>query len=168
MIPIDILLKEIDKIYKMKQQGLIIYDRVRQEIRETSIEIWQRKWDSDQYGRWTFKLIPSIKKWLERKHGNVDYYLSQFLGGHGCFRKFLCRIGVELSPVCLFCGDADEDAEHIFFHCKRFTRLRNDLNCELKLDISATNIVETMVESIGHWNHVSNTVFMMLKFIERF
>ena len=106
MIPIDILLKEIEKVYKMKHQGPIS-DQVRDEARANSIQMWQRKWDSDQYGRWTFKLISSISKWLERKHGEVNYYLTQFLGAHGCYRNYLCRIGIEVSSVCLFCGDAD-------------------------------------------------------------
>ncbi|GBP14366.1 hypothetical protein EVAR_98823_1 [Eumeta japonica] len=42
-------------------------------------------------GRWTHRLIPQIDFWLNRNHGEVNYYLTQMLSGHGCFRAYLHR-----------------------------------------------------------------------------
>ncbi|KAH8292686.1 hypothetical protein KR054_010467, partial [Drosophila jambulina] len=40
---------------------------------------WQVRWDASPKGRWTHRLIPSIEAWMERKHGQVDFYLTQVL-----------------------------------------------------------------------------------------
>ncbi|XP_033251710.1 uncharacterized protein LOC117190756 [Drosophila miranda] len=42
---------------------------------------------------WTHQLIPSIDAWVSRKHGQVNFYLTQLLSGHGCFRSYLHRFG---------------------------------------------------------------------------
>lgn len=44
-------------------------------------------------GRWTHRLIPTVRTWVERRHGRVDYNLTQCLTGHGSFGQFLVRIG---------------------------------------------------------------------------
>ncbi|XP_062542083.1 uncharacterized protein LOC134210074 [Armigeres subalbatus] len=36
-------------------------------------------------GRWTHRLIPNLSTWMNRKHGEVNFHLTQFLSGHGCF-----------------------------------------------------------------------------------
>ena len=35
--------------------------------------------------------IGDIQSWVERRH--VDFYMTQFLTGHGCFRENLCKYG---------------------------------------------------------------------------
>lgn len=47
---------------------------------------------SNQTGKtaaWTKCLIPSIREWIGRKHGEVAYFLIQMLTGHGCFTAYL-------------------------------------------------------------------------------
>ena len=114
MIPIKILFKEMAHIYNMKHQNHIITEQIRGEVREKFAKDWQTEWEQEKFGRWTFKVIPNIKLWLNRSHGDVNYYLMQFLSGHGCYRKYLYRIGVGTSSVCVACSDADEDAEYFF------------------------------------------------------
>ena len=41
--------------------------------RQNTILVWQNKWDTSQKGRWTHKLITKIAKWVERKHGVLDF-----------------------------------------------------------------------------------------------
>ncbi|KAH8391447.1 hypothetical protein KR200_011997, partial [Drosophila serrata] len=60
--------------------------------RAMSYESWQAKWDPSSKGRWTHRLIPN------HGHGStgfqqVDFYLTQVLSGHGCFRSYLKRFG---------------------------------------------------------------------------
>ncbi|XP_050452177.1 uncharacterized protein LOC126851885 [Cataglyphis hispanica] len=52
---------------------------------------WQRRWDALQKDLWTHRLIPKIKEWLARRHGEVDYYLTQFLTNHRCFKACLLK-----------------------------------------------------------------------------
>ncbi|CAB0030691.1 unnamed protein product [Trichogramma brassicae] len=50
----------------------------------------------------------------------MNYYLTQLLSGHGCFRAYLCRFGHDDLATCPSCPTEDEDAEHVLFHCPRF------------------------------------------------
>ena len=45
---------------------------------------------------------------MESKYCELNYYVTQFLTGHGCFRKYLNRFGT--SPICPNCVDEEEDA----------------------------------------------------------
>ncbi|CAB0039635.1 unnamed protein product [Trichogramma brassicae] len=74
------------------------------------------KWQA----QWTHRLIPNIIPWIERRHGEVNYHLTQLLIGHGCFRSYLYRTNNDTSDPCLACLLVVEDAEHVIFHCPRF------------------------------------------------
>ncbi|KAH8357853.1 hypothetical protein KR084_002828, partial [Drosophila pseudotakahashii] len=74
--------------------------------RSSTIEAWQRRWTNADTGRWTHRLIPSLIPWLQRRHGQVDYYLTQMISGHGCFKAYLHRFKHETSPCCDHCGTA--------------------------------------------------------------
>ena len=38
--------------------------------------------------RWTHMLIPDIRIWLQQKHGDIDFYISQLFSGYGCFLEY--------------------------------------------------------------------------------
>ena len=38
---------------------------------------WQSRWENEQHGRWTYKLIPELQVWKNRKYVEVDYHLTQ-------------------------------------------------------------------------------------------
>jgi len=46
-----------------------------------SVDNWQAAWNNSSKGRWTHQLISSIESWVNRKHGQVDFYLTQALSG---------------------------------------------------------------------------------------
>ncbi|XP_058465837.1 uncharacterized protein LOC131439161 [Malaya genurostris] len=50
--------------------------------------------------------------WIDRPHGEVNFGLTQFLTGHGCFRW---QVGHTASPVCPGCPNELETAEHVLF-----------------------------------------------------
>lgn len=79
-------------------------------VEDNQIRIWQARWDSLLKGRWTHRLIPDICKWLGRKHGSVDYWLTQALTDQGCFAGYLFKYKKLQSPVCWFCGYDIDDA----------------------------------------------------------
>ncbi|CAB0030850.1 unnamed protein product [Trichogramma brassicae] len=92
--------------------------------RAKTLEKWQTQWSATTKGRWTHRLIPSIAAWIERRHGEVNYHLTQLLSGHGCFRSYLCRTKNDTSSSCPTCHPTVEDVEHVIFHCPRFTKIR--------------------------------------------
>jgi len=65
-----------------------------------SVDNWQAAFDNSSKGRWTHQLIPSIEPWVNRKHSQVDVYLTQALSGHGCFRSFRKRFGHDTEDGC--------------------------------------------------------------------
>ena len=111
--PIDILAEENQRQHRRKkdEQRRVLCEEERPE----SLRLWQERWDSSTKGRWTHRLIPDITKWVTRQHGEVGYYITQLLTGHGCFRAYLHRFKRSDSPNCHHCGDATEDMEHVFF-----------------------------------------------------
>ncbi|CAB0032532.1 unnamed protein product [Trichogramma brassicae] len=66
-----------------------LYGRCREdaedEERLATLSKWQGAWDRSTKARWTHRLIPSIRVWIERRHGELNYHLTQLLTGHGFF-----------------------------------------------------------------------------------
>ena len=92
-------------------------EQMKDEERQSSLLRWQQGWDKDDKGRWTYRLIPHLDKWINRRHGSVNYYFTQMLSGHGCFRAYLYKHQYEDSPECPICSGLEENAEHVFFAC---------------------------------------------------
>lgn len=80
---------------------------------------WQVEWDNEKNGRWTWRMIKDINAWTSRKHGVVNFHLTQFLSNHGCFGDYVHRIGKLDARSCVDCQEAIDDAEHVFFNCDR-------------------------------------------------
>ncbi|GJQ82577.1 hypothetical protein Trydic_g13028 [Trypoxylus dichotomus] len=80
--PIDLLVEKMSKT----EQGS---DSSRENIHNIMLDRWQNRWSSDT-GRaaWTKTLIRDIRPWVHRKHGQVSYFLTQFLTGHGSYQAF--------------------------------------------------------------------------------
>ena len=114
-------------------------------------------------GRWTYRLIPCIEKWLNRAHGQVNYYLTQMLTGHGCHRAYLYKYKYEDSPECPSCTGLEEDAEHVFFACQRFEMLRKDLGDVIGVAVTPDNIVEIMLSSEEAWMEVTTFATKVLQ-----
>ncbi|KAH8286825.1 hypothetical protein KR054_003639, partial [Drosophila jambulina] len=98
-----------------------------------------------------------LEEWLGRKHGQVNFYLTRVLSGHGCFRGYLHRLGHTDSAACTWCADElDETAEHLVFACGRFVRERSQLEAHLDTEVSVDNLTTLMVASVNNWQAVSN------------
>lgn len=157
--PIDITAKEISNIYKtITENAGTCKKQIRKMEKEKTIENWQRRWENSPKGRWTFRLIPSISTWLNRKHGEVNYNLTQFLTGHGGYRSYLHRFGHDSSPRCPQCIYQEETAEHVVFACPRFSRARNGLETFLEEPITVSSIIGIMLRSADNWNAVNSFI----------
>ncbi|XP_033254400.1 uncharacterized protein LOC117193783 [Drosophila miranda] len=105
---------------------------------------------------WTHQLIPSIDAWVSRKHGQVNFYLTQLLSGHGCFRSYLHRFGHADSAECSWCGHyVEEDAEHAIFSCAWFAAQRQRLEEALGGAVVKQSLVPCMLLSPENWEATS-------------
>ncbi|CAB0044424.1 unnamed protein product, partial [Trichogramma brassicae] len=119
---LKLLIDERSRLYHCRLENVGSEERAR------TIEKWQSQWARSTKGRWTHRLIPNIIPWIERRHGEVNYHLTQLLTGHGCFRSYLCRTNNDTSDRCPACPLAVEDAEHVIFYCPRFAEERGVLH----------------------------------------
>lgn len=160
VIPVDLLACERKRIYD--RSPAIGRALAASEERERTILDWQDRWTTGLQGRWTRRLIVTLKPWLERGHGEVGFYLTQFLSGHGYFRRYLNRMNKVETPGCTYCGHDDDDAEHTFFVCPRWTTLRETVT-ETVGPIAPDSIIETMLRSSANWDAVAVFVETILR-----
>lgn len=103
---------------------------------------------------------PALEPWVNRKHGETDFHLTQFLTGHGTFQAYLHRFNLSDTEECLYCESVD-DVGHTFFECIRWEEERKKI--EDKMDrITPENIIDKMLENKEHWDMVKNTVRTIL------
>lgn len=153
--PIDLLAQERKYVHDLRVE----LDKVEAEelARTRTLGVWQQRWEEDHRGRWTARLIGELGPWLDRRHGEVNFYLTQFLSGHGYFRAYLSRMGKVASPACAYCGEEPDDAFHTFFVCGRFGRRRDSLAAEIG-GFTPECVVAKMVRSEGNWRAVAQYV----------
>ncbi|XP_070144947.1 uncharacterized protein [Drosophila kikkawai] len=112
----------------------------------------QTRAETTQTGRWTHTLIPNLTSWVERSHGQVDFYLTQVISGHGCFRSYLKRFGHETEDWCPVCGSGVvEDARHELFECHRFDHERQKLEAVAGSSILPETLVPLMLADQCVW-----------------
>jgi hypothetical protein len=150
MMPIHIIIKEDVECYDLRgTRG------IRSTIRSSSMVKWQREWSTSTKGRWTHRLVPDVSEWVDRRHGEVNFHLTQILSGHGCFRQYLNKFGHAESPACPECVDVEETAEHVFFVCPRFASARSDMMAVSGIDTTPDNLVPRMCSDRDTWSAVS-------------
>ena len=131
--------------------------------RNKVITKWQERWNQDESGRWTHMLIPNIKTWIERQHGNMGYFLTQVMTDHGSFNKYLNRFKLRSTSNCESCGALYEDARHILFECEKWSVFRSELNNQLRTTLTPENMVPIMLESKEMWKHCEKFVNTIMK-----
>ena len=118
---------------------------------------WQEKWNNGTYGRWTWTLIPDIQIWLDRNYGEVDYFLTQALSGHGCLNKYLYVRKKLDSDKCNYCEDTD-DAEHTLFVCPRWIQPRDEFRRLTGRIFNMANMMGSLVATEESWNHAYTAI----------
>ena len=152
IIPIDLLAWERKEIYTKKDT--VNVEDIRKQTRQNVIQKWQQRWNSERRGRWTARLITNINDWVQREHGEINYYLTQLFSGHGYFQMYLYHIGKRENGKCMY-GDSEcDDANHTFFECVRWADERNALKNKLG-NMNADNIVSCMLRSEENWIDVA-------------
>ena len=96
----EILAVESKQMYEQRSSMLEEQEELKKIIRLGSLQRWQEKRDASEKGRWTHRLITQVDNWVNRKHGEVNYYLTQMLSNHRCFRAYLYLFKHEETPQC--------------------------------------------------------------------
>lgn len=155
VIPLDLKLEErANTFLKNKQEKLA--------ERERTIEKWQERWNTTDKGAWTRTLIKEIGPWTNRKFGEIDYYTTQILSGHGCFEHYKQRFKLSSEPNCRYCGDIDT-AEHTMFQCPRWSGERVQLAQQITVNITKENLIAQMLEGKEKWESIVGFIHRIMK-----
>ena len=126
------------------------------------LEKWAVAWDnSTGCDLWFKALIPDIRTFLWRPHGNTDFFMTQFFTGHGAFNSYLFRFKVSDSIECPSCGREDTP-QHTFFECKAFSNLKSQLEAHLGSSFQINKVQDLLLSSQTNLNHISSYVRSVL------
>jgi len=142
--PLELMANERRNIYEFRGNPST------QHTKDTLIA-WQNRWNGSSKGRWTYSLIGDLDKWVKRKHGVIDFHLTQALSGHGCFSAHLKRFGKLNSSECWYCGHPVDDAKHTIFVCDAWESKRSRVNTLYATTITPSNFANYMLQSEEFW-----------------
>lgn len=164
--PVDLHAKKLAALRDLRLQNC--YDRDHIEAVEYEILTqWQQRWVTSTKGRWTYTLIPVIQVWINRKYGSPNYYLTQFLTGHGCFREYLHKYKHVENPLCLYCDGASENVEHVFTACRRFDVARRALENIMGEEVTCSGIIRHMLAAKDSWDQINYIVSEIMQQLRR-
>ena len=163
MMSIEVLAVEKKQLYEQRISIPENQEKNKKNMRPDSLQRWQEKWDASDKGRWTHRLIPGVDGWVNRKHGEVNYYLTQMLSNYGCFRAYLHRFKHEESPQYAAGCRVPEDAEHVFFWCQRFINVRKELEDTLRSTSEPETLVKLMLTTEEKWSAVNGFATTVMK-----
>ncbi|KAL1464107.1 hypothetical protein WDU94_003785 [Cyamophila willieti] len=155
VIPIDLMVLERHKTFGLNEED-------KQRERDETLRLWNERWNRETRGPWTRRLMPDIRQWVTRQHGNVTYYIAQALSNHGCFTSYLHRFKRANSPSCRYCSQEDT-AEHTLFECTEWTQQRETANHKLGIRLSVRNLISTMLENEEKWNIIATAISSIMK-----
>lgn len=169
-IPWPLLIQQRISLYQEKKRSETPAEeedesanRIEEQINEDTFNSWQREWDQSDKGRLTYASIPDIRPWYERKHGELTYYLTQVLTGHGNFNSYLDRIKKVDSPKCGLCGKDDEDnVHHTIIECEAFKDIRGSWR-----NMTVPKILGEMLLSSQAWEMYRKIIEKIMRSKER-
>lgn len=109
---------------------------------------------------------PVFGDWVARKHGALEFHLTQLLTGHGCFNEFLYRIGKCPTPNCARCGSVPDTVDHTIADCPAWDVQRGVLRAAVGEDLSLSAIIRSMVASKEGWRAVRDFARAVLRIKE--
>ena len=157
VVPLELLVEERVEIHEGAEED-------RDTIRSRTIRKWQHKWTTLQgKAEWTRRLIPSLDEWVNRRHGELNYWLTQFLTGHGSFRAYLHRFRRVEDAVCVYCSAPRDTAEHTIFECPKWENRRTMLQIQLGRRLGPDEIIQEMLKGTRKWEQVSTYIVDIMK-----
>ncbi|XP_018367007.1 PREDICTED: uncharacterized protein LOC108763668 [Trachymyrmex cornetzi] len=89
-----------------------------------------------------------LKEWLNAGVSR-SFRVTQVLTGHGCFGRYLCRIGREATRGCWHCDSPNNSARHTLGYCPSWDTERTELQRIIGIDLSLKAIVRALREEKG-------------------
>ncbi|XP_051158198.1 uncharacterized protein LOC127279714 [Leptopilina boulardi] len=126
------------------------------------VEKWQERWYNEVKGRWTYRLIPTLATWLGKNHGEVSYYLTQALTGHGCFNLYLQRFKKKETEECAYCQFPVDKAEHTLFACSRWDLERQAMFTGVNSTVAPENMVALMIQFLENWRFIETFIITVM------
>lgn len=148
MIQIKLLAKERSVVINATDKRQAAKD-----ARKESITQWHA-----EKGRWTYELTNNVEKWTNRKHGDLDHFLTQVLTNHGCFNAYLWRMKKLDLPKCSQCEADEDDSNHTLFECDAFENWRRQLFGELGCQLTKENMIDNILKEKKTWRMVSSWI----------
>ncbi|KAL4149949.1 hypothetical protein QTP88_003800 [Uroleucon formosanum] len=146
--PADLLARERSLVFHEKRAG----EATGLPPRARTFAAWRARIAKSLTGRWTKRLVGDIEAWCNRKHGELDFHLTQVLSGHGCFGVYLQKIGKEESGKFHHCQGIADSAEHTLMECQAWEEDRGRLRCAIGEDVTVENLVPAMLRSPDVWH----------------
>lgn len=135
--------------------------RVKTEIKNKAIMAMYAEWSRylespNSPGEFTkLFLVPRLEAWMTRKYGSsMTFHVTQVLTGHGCFSKFLYRIGRRESTLCQLCGEEVDDVLHTLRECPVWDLERIQMREAVGLNrwFSLGEVVDSILETREKWD----------------
>ena len=169
--PIDLLAEERQETFKFRkeltctdlQEIARAKETIRKDGRHRLVEKWQMRWHGEQTGRWTYRLIPELATWLNRKHGEVGFYLAQALSGHDSFNAYLKRFKKRDEEMCYYCDSPVDNAEHALFLCAKWGAAKEALSQAVDAELTPDTMVSLMLQSERFWTLIESFVTLVMR-----
>lgn len=98
-------------------------------------------------------IVPVMDEWLDRRGRGLTYHMTQMITGHGCFQKYLKRIGKETDSTCIYCQCREDSAQHTLEECTEWTREREELKKELgTADLNLEKVIAETLREPNKWD----------------
>ncbi|XP_018317780.1 uncharacterized protein [Mycetomoellerius zeteki] len=109
-------------------------------------QIWLRR---AEQGRGTVLgvIASQLQQWINARIG-LPFRSTQIISGHGCFGKFLHRIGRETSSACWHCDSVCDSASHTLRDCPAWAIERANLLREVG-DLSWETLIRALYRDKG-------------------
>lgn len=116
--PVELLAAKIKTVYDRKKIGvnsnIIITERgmslIRRQEHGKMVRMWKdRIKESVRKGKIKGEFLTCFDEWIEREYGELTFWATQMITGHGSFRAYTYRIGKSGRTNCDFCDAAIDD-----------------------------------------------------------
>ncbi|RLU18098.1 hypothetical protein DMN91_010341 [Ooceraea biroi] len=163
--PIDLAAEKMRKVYERKQEivtrGGAITERAINAIQKQEEANMIRKWKERLMGgsksgqRVREATLPCFEQWIERKHGNMTFHMTQMVTGHGSFGEYGLKIGKSVNARCYHCISPMDSAQHTIEVCAAWKEEREQLRRKVKGSLTLDNIIEEILETKEKWTAFS-------------
>ncbi|XP_018358552.1 PREDICTED: uncharacterized protein LOC108758224 [Trachymyrmex cornetzi] len=84
-----------------------------------------------------------LQEWMDARMG-LSFRATQVLTGHGCFGRYLCRIGREATQKCWHCDAENDSAKHTLRYCPAWDRERGTLTEKIGVNLTGEAIIREL------------------------